>query len=317
MIHKTPSTRRRRFQTQSTGKRVSLKLRDRCWLEALRDHGPLTGPYLHKFTEPYLGNSKASMRRLTDLVSETNTEHKGAYLQRPPAQKQTFNAMNNPLIYDLAPAGFKALNLLKSNLTRPTGPFPHQVMVAAVTASIELACLHRDDVQFIAGQTLLDRALANLGVDLEIVNPITERVERHRLVPDGLFALEYASGGQKQYRAFVLECDRGTEPITAKSFARKSYERSYFQYQTFIRERLFRDAYGLSCNLVVLNVMAQRKRGKSFMDLIEKHTSDCSYMLFQALPDFAANIVPKRPYMQLLERPWHAVGREPFYIDRP
>jgi hypothetical protein len=317
MVHIEHSPRRGRYRPQSTGKRLSLKPRDFQWLKALRDHGPLTGPFLHRFSEHDKTSEKAALRRLTDLASETNTPHDGAYLVRPVAQKQNFNAMSRPLIYDLAPAGFKALATPKSQLTRPTGPFPHQVMVAAVTASIELGCKPRTDVRFISGQSLLDRAFATLGVDMEFTNPATGSMERHRLVPDALFAIEYTVAGRKQYRAFVVECDRGTEPITAKSFARKSYERSHWQYKAFIEGKLFREAYGLNCNLLVLNVMAQRARGEAFLKLIKKLNNACPFMLFQELPDFAENIVPKHPYSKLLERRWYSARQDPFFIDQP
>jgi hypothetical protein len=46
-------------------------------------------------------SEKAALRRLTDLTNETNTPHGGVYLVRPVAQKQNFNAMSRPLIYDL------------------------------------------------------------------------------------------------------------------------------------------------------------------------------------------------------------------------
>ena len=205
--------RRNRFQPQSTGKRVSLKPRDIRWLEALRDHGPLPSHYLHAFTEVTHRSAKAARLRLTDLASETNTPHRAAYLMRPPAQRSGANVLNRSLVYDLSKAGWKALEAPRSDFCRPTGPFAHQMMVSCVTASIELSCLNSNSMRFIPGWQILARAGASLGVETTIEILPQYKAERHRLVPDQLFAVEFTKGGQKSYLAFLVECDRGTEPV--------------------------------------------------------------------------------------------------------
>ena len=205
--------RRNRFIPQSTGKRVSLKPRDIRWLEALRDHGPLPSHYLHAFTEATHRSAKAARIRLTDLASETNTPHGDVYLTRPAAQRSGANVLNRSLVYDLSKTGWKALDVPKSDFCRPTGPFAPQLMVSCVTASIELSCLNSGSMRYIPGWQILARTGASLGVETEVKMPPKGKAERHRLVPDQIFAVEFTKGGQKSYLAFIVECDRGTEPV--------------------------------------------------------------------------------------------------------
>ncbi|MEM7241530.1 MAG: replication-relaxation family protein [Pseudomonadota bacterium] len=259
-----PTQRRHRSRPESSGIRVSLKPRDRRWLEALATHGPLSSRMLHAFTATEKPSLKSALKRLTDLTHETNTPHGSAYLYRPPAQLNHYKAKNRPAIYDLTPAAYKALEREKADLTRSTGPFWHQCMVAETTASIELACLDCADRSFISGQYILDRAEARLAVDMSITNPRTEKEERHRLIPDAIFAIEYLINGQKKYRSFTVECDRGTEPITSKSFARKSYYRSLLQYDKFLRNRMQQKTYGLKSSMRLVYVFSSEARQKSF-----------------------------------------------------
>ena len=309
--------RRSRFEPQSTGKRVSLKPRDFRWLEALRDHGPLPSHYLHAFTKATHCNAKSSRIRLTDLASETNTPHGGFYLARPAAQRSGANVLNRSLVYDLSKAGWKALDAPKSAFYRPTGPFAHQLMVSCVTASIELSCLDSSTMRYIPGWQILARAGASLGVDTNIKTPPQRKPERHRLVPDQLFAIEFTKNGQKSFLAFLVECDRGTEPVTSANTARKSYMRNYYQYREFVGSGRYKDHYGLKANCLVLNVMNSPGRQKRYMDLIQKHsTNGNSYMLFQTIDNFGAFFQPP-PIMQTLsDNEWERVGKAPFELSR-
>jgi len=75
--------RRRRDRRQSTGKRISAQERDLLWFQKLQEHGPLSSSYLHAFSNHLRRNEKRASYRLTDLLHEDQTAHKGAYLDRP------------------------------------------------------------------------------------------------------------------------------------------------------------------------------------------------------------------------------------------
>lgn len=308
--------RRNRFNPQSTGKRVSLKSRDIRWLEALRDHGPLPSHYLHAFTEATHRSAKSARIRLTDLASETNTPHGGVYLTRPAAQRSGANVFNRSLVYDLSKAGWKALGTPKSDFCRPTGPFAHQLMVSCVTASIELSCLNFGNMRYIPGWQILARAGASFGVETKIKMSPKSKAERHRLVPDQLFAIEFNKGGQKSYLAFLVECDRGTEPVISASTARKSYLRNYLQYREFVGAGKYKEKYGLKTSCLVLNVMNRPGRQKRYMDLIQQQSpSGNSYMLFQTIDNFGAFFQPPPIMSALASQEWVRVKKTPFILS--
>ena len=300
--------RRNRYRPSSTDKRVTLKDRDRVWLEFIARHGPQPSHFLHAVTEKMHPSAKATRMRLTDLASETNTPHGEVYLVRPAAQQQIDNARNKPLIYDLSEAGWDAIEKSRAETTRVSGPLRHQVMVACTTASIELACRERPNVSYIPASQILG-GVRSLGVDLAI--EYSGRPQRHRLVPDQLFALAYRTPAGTHYRAFVVECDRATEPVTSPNPARKSYLRSFLEYRTFIGNNLYKAHYGLKSPLLVLNVMTSRQRQKQFQLLVLRHAPQGNaYMLFKTVEAFGTSFTPDSVVTRFLFEPWERSGMD-------
>lgn len=306
--------RRDRYHPAPTGKRVTLKSRDRAWLRFIARHGPLPSNFLHAATADIHANAKATRMRLTDLASETNTPHDGAYLTRPPAQRHSENARNRPLIYDLSSEGWAAIGLARGTTVRANGPFRHQVMVACVTASIELACRQRPDLTYLpAAQILPD--IGDLGVTLRAGMSGMPGRKPHRLVPDQLFALSQQTPAGLRYRAFALECDRATEPVRSANLARKSYLRSYLDYRQFIGTGLYRERYGLTCPLLVLNVMTSRARLQRFQQLVHDHApGGNAYFLFRFQGEFETRLTPAAALLDLLSGPWERAGQPPLRL---
>ena len=253
-----------------------------------------------------VSSPKSSAQRLTDLTHENNTPHGGAYLRRPDAQRATVNALNQPLVYDLTAAGWEALGGRSGYETRATRPFAHQLMVASVSASIELSCAALPGVRFIPGRSVLSRADAALAIDLEMIVPPDRHSRIRRLIPDQLFALEYSVGSEKRYLSFVLACDRGTEPITSTDAARKSFLRNYLQYRQFVGSALYRKHYGLNSSLLVLNVMNSAARMKAYMAMIAKLSPDGnSFMLFRHIEHFGSFVIVPPLMPEPMTQPWH------------
>lgn len=101
--------RRGRLMPTSSGKRVSPTERDLRWFAALAEHGPLPSSFLLAFSRGSHASEKRARERLTDLFHEDNTPDGGPYLIRPPQQFRTIDSRYNQLVYDLAPAGWQAL----------------------------------------------------------------------------------------------------------------------------------------------------------------------------------------------------------------
>ena len=74
-----------------------------------------------------------------------------------------------------------------------------------------------------------------------------------KVVPDGLFGLEYARDGQKLYRFFALEADRNTMPVKRSNLEQTSYLRKVLAYRQIITQDIHRSHLGLP-NLLVLTV---------------------------------------------------------------
>ena len=141
----------------------------------------MSSTYLHAFSKHLRRSEKRARDRLTDLFHETNTPHKGAYLDRPWQQFQTYDARYQDLVFDLTPAAEQALKdagLWSVYGHSHTGPWIHKHMVACITASIELATLEDSNLTYIPGSTILERAQASLRYTVPFKNPKTGKMRK-------------------------------------------------------------------------------------------------------------------------------------------
>jgi len=172
-------------------------------------------------------------------------------------------------------------------------------------------------MRYIPGWQILARVGATLGVETEIRMSPKGKAERHRLVPDQLFAIKFIKGDQKSYLAFIVECDRGTEPVISAGNARKSYLRNYLQYRKFVGAAQYKEEYGLKASCLVLNVMNSPGRQKRYMDLIHQQSpSGNSYMLFQTIDNFGAFFQPPPIMSALVDQEWVRVKKTPFILSK-
>lgn len=191
-------------------------------------------------------------------------------------------------------------------------------MVAAVTASVELATLGDPHVNFIPQHAILARAGVGLRCPVPFTNPGTRKEERHDLIPDALFGLEYRTGGQSSFRFFVVEADRGTEPTRTSAFNRKSHLRHFLQYQEYVAGGLYRKHLKLTAPLLVLNVTANPATMAGMIKLAaELSPGGMTYQCFQCAPQFGRYFKPAAPLPSLLRETWVRPGQAAVLIDRP
>jgi hypothetical protein len=311
--------RRRRIQPTSTGKRVTLQERDWLWLQVLHEHGPLPSSFLLAFAKGYGLSEKRAKERLTDLFNEDNTTHGGAYLARPLQQFQTIDSRYNQLVYDLSPAGERALKqegFWRSANGTTGGPWWHKLMVSCITASIKLAADDAPNLSYIPQADILVRANAELSWPVTIAEAGTRRKLRKELQPDALFGLAYRTEAGSSYRFFAIEADRSTEPYSSKNFNRKSALRNYLQYREYVGNGQYKDHLNLTAPLMVLNVCTDSQRVSGIHKLIDRQGQGAnSYMLFQAWVDFGLPSRPPSPNSLLLEGVWSRVGKPDFTIN--
>lgn len=310
--------RRKRLTPQSTGKRITLQDRDWLWLQWLHEHGPSASSFLLETAKDHGASEKRAKERLTDLFNEANTEHGGAYLTRPPQQFLTIDSRYNQLVYDIAPAGeraLKAAGIWRSKNSAATGPWLHQFMVSSIIASVRLCTEARTDLSFIPGADILERANTTLSCPVSIVDPHTRRHVTKELKPDALFGLEYKTAEGSGYRFFVVEADRATEPLTSKNFNRKSALRNLLQYRAYVAEEAYKAHLKLTSPLVVLNVTSDAGRMDRMLKLIgERSPGGNTYMLFQTWEAFMPPFRPPRPNSQFLSELWARACEKPLHI---
>jgi len=313
--------RRNRTTPTSSSKRVTPQERDLIWFQKILEHGSLSTSFLHGFSKHMRVSEKRAKERLTDLFNEDNTPHGGPYLCRPHQQFRTIDSRHNELVYGLTPASVAALKdngLWNEEKAKHSGPWLHSYMVSCITASINLATLDRDDLAYIPQSEILKRAGTTLRYSTKIRDPKTKRTFTKDLIPDALFGLEYRYEGQKFYRFFLVEADRGTEPTTSKNFNRKSHLRNLAQYRDYIGNGQYKKHLKLTSPLLVLNVSADQTKLKKMISVTGQASGPKgnSYLLFQLFEEFGQAFKPPKPKDWFLEKAWDRGGQTMLRIDR-
>jgi hypothetical protein len=312
--------RRSRLAAAPTGQRVTPTKRDLLWLHKLAEHGPLPTSFLLAFSQGSHAKEKRPRERLTALFHEDNTPDGGPYLIRPPQQFRTLDSRYNQLVYDLAPAGWRALErhgVDMKNRATLAGPWLHGFMTSCITASIELATLVRDDLTYIPQYEILARSGSELRCPVTITDPKTKRSVTKDLIPDALFGLKYRTTAGDRFRFFAVEADRATEPTTSRNGNRKSFERNLQQYEAYVAGGAYREHLKLTAPLLVLNVLSDQNRLTRMIEFTTtRYPKGNAFMLFQAWKDFGVVFRPPEPCLDLLKGGWRRGGLAPFCIDR-
>ena len=313
--------RRKRTEPQSTGKSISPTGRDMLWFEKLNEHGPLPSSFLLQYCQESHKSEKRAQERLTDLFNENNTPDNGFYLSRPPQQFRTIDSRYNSLVYDLTKPSRKALDKAgRGNKAGNVnaGPWVHRLMVSCITASIELACMGRDDINYISSSKILERTGTQLRCPVTVTDPSSGNRYEKDLLPDAIFGLEYVGDEGSKYRFFVIEADRSTEPATSSNFNRKSFLRNLLQYRAYIEGGAYRKHLGLTAPLLVLNVTTDETRTKKMIDVTASLSPQGnSYMLFQHWADFGPVFRPPGVNLDLLNGAWERAEAQNIKINQP
>lgn len=184
-------------------------------------------------------------------------------------------------------------------------------MVGCITASIELACLARDDLNYIPQSKILTRGETSLQWPTEICDPDSGAIFEKNLIPDAVFGLEYLTSAGKRYRFFALEADRATEPLRSAEIHRKSLLRHLLQYEDYIEAGGYRDHLQLTAPMMVLNVTTSEARAARMLTLAAELFPDGnSYQFFQVWEAFGEAFAPPQPDSGFLNKDWRRVGNE-------
>ncbi|MEL7127919.1 MAG: replication-relaxation family protein [Pseudomonadota bacterium] len=236
------------------------------WFKHIERHGPQSSEFLYELTRDTHRCKDTALRDLQKLRA-------GGFLQLPKQQRATERAEFNPYIYDLtrqAHDHLKGLGLAEITV-RLTGHWWHAYTVSAFTGSLDIVA-QRNGNTFIPAHEILERNGAELAIPLH----------GGKVIPDQLFAIRYPEG----FRAFMLEVDRGTEPIQSGA-ARKSLAKSVEQYSQLLNSDAHRRHYDLRANTLILWVFNNPARMVEFQNLLQARCP-------AQAPSFLCKVVPFR-----------------------
>lgn len=322
--------RRSRMHRVSAGKRIELTDRDIELFKLLDRYRYLRSNFLYSFLG---GNSETRFKeRLGHLY------HDGRYINRPPQQWQFANCRHMPLIYELDERGEQVLRL--QGLVQADSPlltkgragacrqFAHELMICDCIASIELGVRQDRDLRFISWQEIIAKApeetrgLHNpfeLPVSISHSFANAKDVQRAdiRIVPDALFGLEYTANGQKSYRFFALEADRGQMPVARSNLHQTSYLRKILAYRAIAAGNVHKSHLGIP-NFLVLNVITNDRHMKSIMALLDEVTAKrgSQTFLFKTISTLGDLQVAPAPTSHILTAPWRRVRCDEFCINK-
>jgi hypothetical protein len=276
--------------------------------------------YIHAFVG---GSLKALSHRLNLLSRKPNL-----YLARPYQQRQCADANYRRLIYQLDERGSRALRerglpFLPQSLH---SNFNHELMVAQITASIELGTLRSPGIRFITWSEILasentPKATRESATAASIRASYSLRGETltSDIIADGRpFGLERTIDGKRSYLFFPgIEADCGTEPIDAGDPERSSIGKKFAAYLAIAEQGVHRSHFGFP-NFFVPFITTSGARMRSMMGLLDRVTEGqgSKILLFKTFPTFTAAEKPPAPSGHMLTEPWQRVGFPPLCLDR-
>jgi hypothetical protein len=280
----------------------------------------LPSDYIHAFVG---GNEKALSHRLNLLSRKPNL-----YLARPHQQRQCADANYRHLIYELDERGRRtlrerALSFLPKSYHHN---FTHEVMVAQITASIELGTRATPGVRLITWPEIIAHETTPL-VTRNAAAPATIRVsyelrgERRcdDIAADARpFGLERIIDAKRSYLFFPgIEADCATEPIDASDTVRSSIAKKFAAYLAIAEQGVFRTHFGFP-NFFVPVITTGTARMESIMQLLGRLTGGrgSKMILFKTFPTLTSPDKPPPPNGHMLTAPWQRVGFPPLCLDR-
>ena len=307
------------------GKRIELTERDIEIFKLLQRYRYLRTTFIHAFVG---GDYTRLSKRLGNLFHE-------GYLWRPRQQWQFINARYTPAIYEL---DHKSEQLLRdlglqdnnvSDLVRrgrmgANRQFAHAMMICDTLSSIELGLTR--NVRFITWQEILERAPQQtknapnpfaIPVSISYTFPRTKKTHRAqiKLVPDGLFGLEYTEHGKSSYRFFALEAERKNR-VNCSNLHQTSWLKKVLAYREITANKIYKSHFGLP-NLMVMAVTPTQARIETMKTLIMDITKKGSNMfLFRHISVLGYDFHAPQPMPDLFTLPWQRAGREDFQINK-
>jgi hypothetical protein len=228
-------------------------------------------------------------------------------LSTPEQQKSSANYRYTPRVYELSTKGKAALAASGITPTHWIGErqFWHQLMVADIVMSFEIACKAR-------GLRFRHRKDIIGSVPLTFPTTISHQFPKHLghysgvLQPDELFAINDTY--------FILEADRQSEPISRPTLETSSYLRKTLQYRAVLKSGAYKQ---LIPNMLVLNITTSATHADNIMAFMERELAmSSSSMMFMGIEILGSRDTYPQPLIELLDLPFRRVGHDNFIISQ-
>ncbi len=257
-----PKKRSPRFKRASTVAPIQLTKRDREIIRLVHRHRFLRS---HQIVALLAASSQQVLRRLKLLY------HHG-FLTRPRAQLEYYErGGTRPMVYGISHKGGKLLEReLGITLSRNENDdgigrmfLEHAILVSDVMVTLELACRRSGDIRLLYEDQL---ALQSKQRQFQWRVKVQDHGVTLGVVPDRVFALEYADhGGQMQRVYFFLEADRGTMPVVRSGLKQTSFYRKLLAYEATWTQKVHQRKLGIH-RFRVLTVTTNAMRVTSLLE---------------------------------------------------
>ena len=286
------SERRSRMRRVSNGKKVVLTRRDLEIFRALALYRDLRSTYLHAFA------GGASETRFKERLG--NLFHEG-YLDRPAEQWRSGNGLYQPVIHELGKNMRRALAVQGIGVGEertwfrdtPHRQFDHSLMVCEILASIELGIRERSGLRLIPWPEILAKA-PETARQADCPYQLSAGYGLASVTPDAIFGIEYQRDGQKAYRFFALEADRGTMPIARAARTGTSVLSKLAAIPRHLAREVHRDRLGIP-NLLVLTATTGQVRCTELVRRFGERVGHEPQFLFSAAGTGPTGVCPASP----------------------
>jgi hypothetical protein len=213
------------------------------------------------------------------LIERLGALFHAGYLDRPRAQLDYYaRAGSAPMVHGLGDRSHVLAAEIPDlewatkgrDLKRPY--IEHALMVADIMVAIEIAARHREDLEFVAAESLLPmKTRPDHSHPWKLSADLVAGREHHSvtLIPDAVFALRCRATGR--YACFFLEADRGTMPVERADLAQTSIRRKLLAYQAALKARQHLDRFAFH-NLRILTVTTGAERLQSMIGALNTVT---------------------------------------------
>lgn len=308
--------KRSRSKPVSTGKEITPTPRDLFVMRMLHEHGPLPTEYLFELSR-HLGRDYTQFqKRIRDLYHERNTPHRNAYLARPwqlnpPTDFAHKVVSENTDRADRLLADFAMY--LEEGRASPGGSYPHRLMTACITASLEIAVRKNPNLRWISkGEIMVNARALELRAPISFAFGDGVRTYNKPLVPDTIFGIQYPTG--RLY--YVVEADLNNEPLRRPDFEATSCLRKILQYKEAIGSGSYREALNIEQPLLVLTYTTNQGHADNLVKLIGDEVGPCRFLLTTTLRQFDGPFRVSPIVGDILERGYKRAGYADFCIGR-